>query len=333
MRAMVLERAGPVEAIDRLVPRELPAPEPGPGEVRLRVTACGVCHTDLHLAVGDVVPPALPLVPGHQIVGRVDRLGPGARRFREGDRVGVGWLRGACGRCERCAEGRENLCATARFTGFHAAGGLAEHAVVPEAFAYPLPGTVPDASLAPLLCAGIVGFRAYRLAEVRPGVRLALFGFGASAHLVAQVAIHQGCEVVVFTRSPTHQALARRLGARWAGPADAEPPGLAASAICFAPDGRLVRRALEVRAPGGTLAVAGLHLSEIPALDHARHLSNERTIRSVTANTRADGEAFLRLAAEIPIRPEIERFPLGQANDALRKLHARTLDAAAVVEP
>ncbi|MCI0339986.1 MAG: zinc-dependent alcohol dehydrogenase family protein [Planctomycetales bacterium] len=329
---MVLETPGPVLEADRLRAADLPDPEPGPGEVRVRVSVCGACHTDLHLVEGEVPPARLPIVPGHQAVGRVDRCGPGASRFRPGDRVGIAWVRSACGRCERCRFGSENLCPEIRFTGRDADGGYADLAVVPEAFAYPLSGSLPDRLVAPLLCGGIVGYRAFRLAAASPGQRLAIYGFGASAHLVLQVALHRGCECWVATRGAAHQALARKLGARWVGSSADALPGPADAAILFAPAGDLVPAALEHLAPGGTLVLAGIALSDVPALVYARHLALERTVRSVAAATRRDGEEFLRLAAEIPVRAEVEVFPLGEANAVLRKMKERTLTAAAVLE-
>jgi propanol-preferring alcohol dehydrogenase len=331
MRAFVLEQPGDVTTGDRLVERAVRDPEPGPGEVRLRVAACGACHTDLHVAEGDLRPPALPLILGHQIVARVESRGPGATRFAVGDRVGVAWLRHTCGACEACRAGRENLCPSARFTGLHAHGGFAELAVAPEAYAYPLPGALPDVQVAPLLCAGIVGYRAYERSGVQPGQRLAIIGFGASAHLVCQVAVHHGCQVFAFTRSAAHQALARRLGAAWAGGLDDAPPALSHAGIFFPPVGTLVPRALELLAPGGVLALAGVALTDIPALQYERHLFHERELRSVTANTRADGAAFLKLAESIPVRAEVERFPLGSVNDVLRLIKAGRVQGSAVL--
>jgi len=332
MRALVLEQPGDVDAGDRLVERRLPDPEPGPGEIRVRVSVCAACHTDLHVAEGDLRPPSLPLVLGHQVVGRVDARGSGAGRFEIGERVGIAWLRHTCGACEPCRGGRENLCGAARFTGFHAHGGFAEWAVVPETFAYPLPGTLPDAQAAPLLCAGIVGYRALRRSGAQPGQRLALVGFGASAHLVCQVAVHQGCQVFAFTRSKAHRALARRLGAAWAGALEETPPAPCHAGVFFPPVGHLVPRALELLAPGGVLALAGVALTDIPSLEYERHLFHERELRSVTANTRDDGATFLKLAESIPVRAEVERFPLSAVNDVLRLIKAGRIQGSAVLE-
>jgi propanol-preferring alcohol dehydrogenase len=299
--------------------RERALPEPGPGEVLVRVRACGICRTDLHVVEGELPPVRPTVVPGHQVVGAVERLGPGARRFAVRDRVGIAWLRSTCGRCASCRAGRENLCPDARFTGYHADGGFAEHAVVDERFAYPVPPAFDDAEAAPLLCAGIIGYRALRRASVPPGGRLGMYGFGSSAHLTLQVALARGHEVYVCTREAASRALARRLGAAWAGEVGEHMPRPADGIIVFAPAGELVPLALRNLAPGGTLSLAGIYMTPTPPLDHA-DLYRERTITSVTANTRADGEELLAEAARIPIRPEVTRFPLDQANEALLAL-------------
>lgn len=280
---------------------------------------------------GDLPPLKLPLIPGHQIVGNVEATGPGADRFRPGDRLGVAWLNWACGQCRYCQEGRENLCEEARFTGYHVDGGYAQYVIVDEAFALPIPEHFTDLAAAPLLCAGIIGFRSLRLSEIRPGGRLGLYGFGASAHIVIQVARHWGCEVLVFTRGDEHQRLARALGASWVGRAEEIPPHPLDSAILFAPVGALVPEALRALRRGGTLAINAIHLSPIPALDYAQ-LYHERTIRSVTNFTRQDAEDLLRIAAEVPVRTEVEVFPLEDANRALQHLKAARLRAAAVLE-
>lgn len=330
MKAMVLGRPGAIES-EPLHACEEPRPDPGPGEIRVRVAACGICRTDLHVVEGELPPQRERVIPGHQVVGRVDRCGEGARRFREGDRVGVAWLRSTCGECRSCLEGKENLCRAARFTGYHADGGFAEYTVVAERFAYALPAGIGDAEATPLLCAGIIGYRALRRAEVRPGCRLGLYGFGASAHLAIQVALHWGCRVYVMTRDARHQALARDLGASWAGGAVDAPPEKLDSAILFAPAGELVPAALEALDQGGTLALAGIYLSDVPPLNYERHLFRERNVHSVTANTRADGEEFLRLAAEIPLRPRTTPFALGDANRALWKLKHDAIAGAGVL--
>ncbi|MDA2916653.1 zinc-dependent alcohol dehydrogenase family protein [Nitrospinae bacterium AH_259_B05_G02_I21] len=331
MQAMVLREARPVED-HPLEAADLPVPEPGPGDVLLRVQVCGVCHTDLHTVEGDLALPKRPVVPGHQIVGRVERRGQGASRFAEGARVGVAWLHSACGSCDFCRRGLENLCEGARFTGYHVDGGYAEYAVVPEAFTYPIPDAFGDEEAAPLLCAGIIGYRALQLSNLESGQRLGLYGFGASAHLAIQVARHWGCEVYVFTRSSSHQQLALELGAAWVGQAQDEPPANLQSAIIFAPAGWLVPEALRVLDKGGTLALAGIHMSPIPELDYTAHLYHERTVRSVANSTRRDGEEFLELAAAIPVTTRTTRYPLGEANEALGALKAGSIDGAGVLE-
>jgi len=330
MRAWVVDHPGPI-ATGPLRAVERPELQPGPGEVRVRVAACGVCRTDLHLAEGDLPPRRPATVPGHEVVGRVDVRGPGATRFALGDRIGIAWLRGTCGRCRWCRSGRENLCPEARFTGWDADGGYAEYAVVPEAFAYGLPETIGDGEVAPLLCAGIVGYRALKRAELPPGGRLGIYGFGASAHVVAQVALAQGATVHVLTRAEKARELALQLGAASAGPADAAPPEPLDAAILFAPAGELVPVALRALDQGGTLAVAGIHLTDIPGLVYADELFREKQLRSVTANTRADGEEFLRLAAALGVRPTIDPRPLGEADRALADLAADKITGAAVL--
>lgn len=318
MRVMQLERAGPVGAAPlRAVERAVP--EPGPGEVLVRVSACAICRTDLHIVEGELPAVRSPIVPGHQVIGRVERLGPGASGHGTGDRVGIGWLGRACGQCVACAGGRENLCERAAFTGYHVDGGFAEYAVASADFVYAIPDGFDDARAAPLLCAGIIGYRALRLARVAPGQRLAMYGFGSSAHVTLQVAVARGVEVYVCTRSPSHQALAMTLGAAWAGGPAAPMPLPANGAIIFAPAGELVPLALRQLAPGGTLVLAGIYMTAIPALDYA-DLYRERTITTVTANTRDDGRELLVEAARIPVRPEVTTFPLEQANAALQGL-------------
>jgi propanol-preferring alcohol dehydrogenase len=331
MRAMSLRAPGPVEsrpleAIDK------PAPDPGEGEVRIAVEVCGVCRTDLHLVEGDLAPRRAGVVPGHQVVGRVEASGTSARRFREGDRVGVAWLRRACGACRFCASARENLCLAPQFTGWDADGGYAERVTVPEAFAYPLPAALSPEQAAPLLCAGIIGYRAYLRSRIQPGGRLGLYGFGGSAHIAIQIARHHGCQVFVVTRGGVHRQLAESLGASWAGDPAERPPEPLDAAILFAPAGELVPKALAALDRGGTLAVAGIHLSQIPPLDYQAHLFEERSLCSVTANTRADGEALLALAAEIPIRTHTQRYPLSAANQALLDLKQDRVRGSAVLE-
>ncbi len=331
MRAMQLVEVGSIDDGDRLRPVELPEPEPGPGQVRIRVSVCGVCHTDLHEIEGELALPALPLVPGHQVVGRVDRVGEGVTTPAVGDRVGMAWLHETCGGCRFCAEGSENLCGDARFTGFDAPGGYAEAVLAPAAFVYPIPEGFPDLQAAPLLCAGIIGYRALRCCRVRPGQRLGLYGFGASAHVAIQVALHRGCEVYVFTRSEGHRALARRLGAAWVGGAKDDPPHKIDAAINFSPAGALVVDALRIMERGGTVALAGIYVDRIPELDYQAHLYHERSVTSVTASTRQDGHELLALAAEIPIRTQVTTYPLDRVNDALRDVKHSRVDGAAVV--
>jgi len=316
---MVLRRQAPL-ATRPLIPSDLPDPVPGPGEIVLRVAACGVCRTDLHVIEGDLPARRLPLVPGHQIVGVVESLGPGSARFRIGERAGVAWLRATCGACADCASGRENLCGASLYTGWDADGGYAERAIVPEAFAYALPPALADAEAAPLLCAGIIGYRALRRSRIEPGGRLGLYGFGSSAHIVAQIARHRGCALYVATRGEAHRRLAEELGAVWTGDATDTPPVPLDAAIVFAPSGALVPSALRALAKGGTLALAGIHMSDLPAMDYASCLFHEKTLTSVESNTRADGEALLAEAASIPIAPQVTTFPLAEANEVLRAL-------------
>ena len=330
MKAVLLDHPAPVES-QPLKEREIPPPEPRAGQVRLRITHCGVCRTDLHIVEGDLPPKKTPVIPGHEIVGDVEAVGPGANRFRPGDRLGVAWLNWTCQRCNYCRERRENLCGEARFTGYQVDGGYAQFAVVDEEFTYPIPDTFSDVEAAPLLCAGIIGFRSLRLSEIKPGQRLGLYGFGASAHIVVQIARHWGCEVDVFTRGEAHQRLARDLGATWTGRAEEASRESLDSAILFAPVGTLVPEALQALKRGGTLAINAIHLTPIPTLDYMR-LYQERTVRSVTNFTRHDAEDLLHLAAAIPVRTEVEVFPLHEANLALQHLKAATLRSAAVLQ-
>lgn len=330
VRAWVVDRPGPVSS-GPLVAVERGEPRPGPGEVRVAVRVCGVCRTDLHLAEGDLTPKRAKVVPGHEVVGTVDQLGEGATRFALGDRVGIAWLRGTCGRCRFCDRGDENLCLTPRFTGWDDDGGYAPYAVVNQRFAYRIPDRFDDATAAPLLCAGIIGYRALRRAEPPARGRLGIYGFGASAHLAAQVALAEGLTVHVMTRAPAARELALALGASSAGGATDPPPEPLDAAILFAPAGELVPVALEALDRGGTLAVAGIHLSDIPRLDYQRHLFQERQLRSVTANTRQDGEEFLRRAEQIDLRVETTPYALAEADRALADLAADRVTGAAVL--
>jgi propanol-preferring alcohol dehydrogenase len=315
----------PLEAVER------PAPEPAAGEVRVRVHACACCRTDLHVVEGDLALPRLPVVPGHQVVGVVDALGAGSSRFSIGERVGVAWLHRSCGECAFCLRGEENLCEAADFTGWTVDGGYADAIVVPEAFAVQLPDGLGDLEAAPLLCAGVIGYRALRRAEVAPGERVALLGFGASAHLALQVLLHWGCEVVVMTRGERHRALARDLGAAWVGAAAELPPAVCDRAVVFAPAGELVPVALAVVRPGGTVSLAGIHMSDIPAMPYDL-LWRERSLRSVANMTRVDAQEFMDLAAIGGIRVEYEVFPFDAANDALAAIKADAVRGAAVLQ-
>jgi alcohol dehydrogenase, propanol-preferring len=332
MRCWVVDEPGRVAGAAPLVRVDRAPPEPAPGEIRVRVSTCGVCRTDLHLAEGDLAPRRPGVTPGHEAVGVVEARGDSARRFAIGDRVGIAWLRFTCGECRFCARGDENLCISPRFTGWDADGGYAELAVVDERYAYAIPAIFDDEHAAPLLCAGIIGYRALRRAALPPGGTLGIYGFGGSAHLAAQVAMHEGATVSVFTRSRAAQRHALELGCASAGDATDLPPEPLQAAILFAPAGDLVPCALAALDSGGTLAIAGIYLSDIPALSYERHLFRERQVRSVTANTRRDGEEFLEIAARIPIRVTTTLYPFERADDALRDLAADRLTGAAVLQ-
>jgi propanol-preferring alcohol dehydrogenase len=299
--------------------------------VLLKIRVCGVCRTDLHLAEGDLTPRHPGVIPGHEVVGEVVACGPRAARFSPGDRIGVAWLGGTCGACRFCLRGQENLCLSPVFTGWDRDGGYAELMTVAENFAYRLPSNFSDEEAAPLLCAGIIGYRALSRAELPIGGRLGIYGFGGSAHLAAQIALYRGARVYVMTRSAEARSLALELGATFAGGADEQPPDPLDSAILFAPAGGLVPVALRALDRGGTLAVAGIHLSDIPPLQYATELFQERQLRSVTANTRADGEEFFRIAAEIPLRPTTVSYPFSAADRALLDLSEDRITGAAVL--
>jgi alcohol dehydrogenase, propanol-preferring len=330
MRAMVLEHEGDVTT-NPLQLRDLPLPEPGPGQVRVKITVCGVCRTDLHVVEGELPPSTRPIVPGHETVGIVDQVGQGVTQIHTGDRVGIAWLQATCRTCEFCQTGRENLCGQATFTGYHVHGGYAEYALVAERFAYPIPSIFTDEEAAPLLCAGIIGYRALRRSHIQPGQRLGLYGFGASAHIAIQIAQHWGCSVYVCSLRAEHRTLARQLGAVWVGEAADMPPATLHSAIIFAPAGELVPPALRALEKGGTLALAGIYMTPIPSLDYTLDLFQERTLQSVTANTRQDGLDLLQEAAAIPIRTHTVSFPLAHANTALQQLKAGTIQGAGVL--
>jgi alcohol dehydrogenase, propanol-preferring len=325
MRAMRLHAAG-----EPLVADEIPVPEVRNGQLLVKVSACAVCRTDLHIVDGELAEPKLPLVPGHEIVGRVQQIGAGVEGFQRGDRVGIPWLGWTCGECEYCVSGRENLCKRARFTGYTIDGGYAEFTVVDARFAFHLPDSFDEISTAPLLCAGLIGYRSLRKAG--EAKRLGIYGFGAAAHIVAQVARHEGREVFAFTRQGDNEAqeFARGLGAVWAGGSDETPPEELDAAIIFAPIGSLVPAALRVVKRGGLVVCGGIHMSDIPSFPY-RDLWHERTITSVANLTRRDGDDFLELAARIPIETETKKFPLERANEALKTLRTGKLRGAAVL--
>jgi propanol-preferring alcohol dehydrogenase len=330
MKAMVLNEFGPVEG-NPLKLRAVSMPRIGPEDILIRVSCCGVCHTDLHTVEGDLPDVRLPRIPGHEIIGTVEKRGRRANRFKVGQRVGAAWLFSTCGVCRFCRSGRENLCENARFTGYHHNGGYAEYMAVPEKFAYAIPRAFSDEQAAPLMCAGIIGYRALKLSGIQPGGRLGLYGFGASAHVAIQIAKHWGCRVYVFTRSEEHRRLAKKLGARWTGTAQDEPPYKLDSAIIFAPAGNLYLEALRVLDRGGTVASAGIYMTPVPEMDYSRYLYNERKMISIANATREDGEELLKIAAEIPVRTTVERFNLEQANDVLKLLKRGKISGAAVL--
>jgi propanol-preferring alcohol dehydrogenase len=325
MRAMALDQPGtPLRLAD------MPKVAPGPGQVLVRVAACGVCRTDLHICDGDLAFVRSPIIPGHEVVGRVEATGPGVDGFAAGERIGVPWLGWTCGRCGYCASGRENLCDEARFTGYHIDGGYADYAIADARYCFPLPAAYGDAAAAPLLCAGLIGYRS--LVAAGDARRLGIYGFGAAAHIICQVAVWQGREVYAFTRpgDTAAQDLARRLGAKWIGDSGTAPPEPLDAAILFAPVGALVPAALRATAKGGTVVCAGIHMSEIPAFPY-EILWGERRIVSVANLTRRDGEAFLHIAPRVPVRTEVETFPLEQANEALARLRQGAINGAAVL--
>jgi alcohol dehydrogenase, propanol-preferring len=326
---MVLEQARPVED-NPLTMAHMAVPEPTDREILIRVHACGVCHTDLHTVEGDLPLPRLPLVPGHQVVGRVERVGPEAKRFAVGDRVGMTWFYSSCGMCGFCTDGKENLCSHARFTGYHADGGYAEFMLAAEESAFPIPDVFSDAEATPLLCGGVIGYRALRLCEIKPGQRLGLYGFGNSAHVVIQIGVHLGCAVHVFTRSRNHQELARQLGAVWVGTAEESPPEPMDGSIIFAPAGTLVPLSLRHLSKGGTLALAGITMTPIPEMDYSL-IYGERTVRTVANTTRKDAEELLKIAANVPVRTVVETFPLHDANAVLRMMKHSALKGGAAL--
>jgi propanol-preferring alcohol dehydrogenase len=328
MKAMLLRKPGPAEQ-SPLTLTDLPTPTPGDDELLLRVHVCGVCHTDLHTVEGEIKA-RLPIVPGHQIVGVAEKVGASVKEFRIGDRVGVPWLYHTCGECEFCRSDRENLCINAQFTGFSVNGGYAEYAVARAAFAVKIPDSFDDAHAAPLLCAGIIGYRALRLSSVRPQQTLGLYGFGASAHIAIQIARRWGCEVYVATRDAEHQRLAKELGAAWVGRAEDVPNDTLHAAVMFAPAGALVPEALRALRKGGTLALGGIYMTPIPEMKYDL-LYHERILRSVANATRGDAQQLMQLAAQIPIQTDIQTFPLGDANRALVALKRSEIHGAGVL--
>jgi propanol-preferring alcohol dehydrogenase len=330
MQAQVLRRTGPI-AKHPLEFDEIADPVPGAGELLLTVTACGVCRTDLQLCEGDLLPHLSPVIPGHQVVGRVAGLGIGVEGWAIGDRAGVGWLAGACGQCSFCQRGLENLCEQADFTGWDRHGGFATKLTARADYVHALPSETQDLDVAPLLCGGVIGYRALKISGIEPGGRLGLYGFGASALLAIQVALHWGCEVFVVTRSETERIRALAMGAVWAGRYDEAPPVRLQAAVTFAPVGSAVVAALSALERGGVVAVNAIHLDEIPAFSYEQ-LWGERQIRSVANFTRTDAREFLHLAAELPVRTVVDRYPLASANEALKDIKGGVVDGAAVLE-
>jgi len=330
MKAMILRQFASIEN-NPLTLEEVKNPAPGPEDILIRIHVCGVCHTDLHTVEGELPEVLLPIIPGHQVVGIVAKKGEKTVRFKEGDRVGAAWLYSIEGDCRYAEQGKENLCEGARFTGYHVNGGYAGYIAVPEKFAYPIPDVFDEAEAAPLLCAGIIGYRALRLSEIEPGRRIGMIGFGASAHVAIQIAVHRGCEVYVFSRSEEHKRLAETLGAVWTGSSKDDPPEKLDSVVNFTPAGPTVLDGMRVLDKGGTQVLAGIYMSPIPEMDYTRHLYHERTLRSVANATRRDGHDLLKTAAEIPIRTTTEIFPLADANKALQLLKESKIDGAAVL--
>jgi len=332
MKSIHLTRPAPVET-EPLELVDVPVPEPDSGEVLVKVLACGACHTDLHQVEGELPPVKLPVVPGHQVVGVVEKVGDGVTRFKVGDRAGAAWLAWTCGECDYCERSLENLCENAKFTGYSVDGGYAEYTTVAADFAYPVPEGASAVEATPLLCGGIIGYRALRLSGIQPGQRLGMYGFGNSAHVAIQVANHWGCEVYAFSRGERHRKLAEGLGAVWTGhPYDDAPPKKLHASVVFAPAGELVPVALEHIDKGGTVALAGIYMTPVPELDYEKRLYYEKTLRSVANSTRRDGEELLALAAEIPIKTTVETFPLEEANRVLRMMKEGRLEAGAVFD-
>jgi propanol-preferring alcohol dehydrogenase len=329
MRGMQLAQFNTIENAP-LSEQGLKLPKPGKGQLRIKVQTCGVCRTDLHIVEGEIHPPRMPIVPGHQVIGLVEKLGKGVTGINLGDRVGVPWLHRSCKRCVYCQRGEENLCGRAQFTGYHVDGGFAEFMLADADYVLPIPQTMNSEEAAPLLCAGIIGYRSLHKADLKPGEILGLFGFGASAHLAIQVAIHWSCEVYVFTRSRSHRRHARKLGAKWAGRPDDSPPTFLDRAVIFAPSGAIVPLALEKIRPGGTLAINAIHMTPIPEMEY-RLIYGERTLRSVANATLQDGIDFLNIASEIPIQSTVNLYPLAMANQALEDVKHSRINGEAVL--
>lgn len=330
MKAMQLKEVspaeeGPLELVD------VPEPEPGHGEVKIEVGACGVCHTDLHTVEGDLDLPKLPVIPGHEVIGRIVDFGEEVERFERGERVGVPWLYSSCGDCKFCRRGMENLCENPKFTGLDVDGGYAEYMVADKNHVYPIPDNFTDENAAPLMCAGVIGYRSFRLSEVQPGEKLGLFGFGASAHIVIQIATTLGCDVYVFTRSEEHRRLARELGSVWEGSAKDDPPEKIDRAITFAPAGWIVKEALRVLEKGGTLAINAIHMSPIPELDYDL-IYHEKNVKSVANVSSRDAREFLKMAGGIPIETEVEVYSLEEANEVLKRVKDSEVQGAAVLK-
>jgi alcohol dehydrogenase, propanol-preferring len=330
MKAMVLEKQGDIGG-SPLQFRDVPEPEPREREVLVRIRCCACCRTDLHVIEGDLPPHKRPVIVGHQVVGIVERLGPGCRVLKTGQRVGIAWLRKTCGQCEFCRSGRENLCEQSLYTGYDGDGGYAEAAVINEEYAYRIPEAFDDVQASPLLCAGIIGYRSLKRCQLPPGGRLAMYGFGSSAHIVLQIVLARGCEVYVVTRGESHRRLAREMGATWVGADVREMPRKTHSGIMFAPAGQLVPGALAQLEKGGTLAMAGIYMSPIPKLDYQTELFFEKTLQSVTANTRDDGRELLAEAASISLRPHVSTYALPDANRALQDVKNDRVNGTAVL--
>jgi len=333
MKAWVLEKTAPAEE-HPLTLDTINVPDPGPDDLLIEVSACGICHTDLHTVEGELDLPQLPIIPGHQVVGKIVGNGANVKNAAIGERVGVPWLNWTCGECRYCKAGLENLCTGARFTGFHENGGYAEYMVAPAEFVYPIPKEFDDVHAAPLLCAGIIGYRALRLSGIfaKAGGTLGLFGFGASAHIAIQIAVNEGARAFVFTRSAEHRKHAKNLGAVWAGSADDTPPEPLSAAISFAPAGSLIPKAMEKLDKGATLALAGIYVDEVPKMDYQKHIFNEKQLRSVTASTREDARGLLEAAAKVPVKTDVTVYPFDKANEALCDLKASRINGAAVLK-